>query len=42
MIKLFLKVYGNIKQNMKFREFLTHGIEKVRVEHNLVYVQRTI
>lgn len=28
--------FGNIKQNMKFREFLTRGIEKVRVEHNLV------
>ncbi len=27
--------FGNIKQNMKFREFLTRGIEKVRVEHNL-------
>ncbi len=26
----------NIKQNLKFREFLTRGIEKVRVEHNLV------
>lgn len=28
-------IFGNIKQNMKFREFLTRGIEKVRVEHNL-------
>ena len=28
--------FGNIKQNLKFREFLTRGIEKVRVEHNLV------
>jgi transposase len=28
--------FGNIKQNMKFREFLTRGIEKVRIEHNLV------
>ena len=28
--------FGNIKQNMKFREFLTRGIEKVRGEHNLV------
>jgi transposase len=27
--------FGNIKQNLKFREFLTRGIEKVRVEHNL-------
>lgn len=27
--------FGNIKHNLKFREFLTHGIEKVRVEHNL-------
>jgi len=28
--------FGNIKQNLKFREFLTRGIEKVRIEHNLV------
>jgi transposase len=28
--------FGNIKQNLKFREVLTRGIEKVRVEHNLV------
>jgi hypothetical protein len=27
--------FGNIKQNMKFREFLTRGLEKVGVEHNL-------
>jgi transposase len=27
--------FGNIKHNLKFREFLTRGIEKVRVEHNL-------
>ncbi|MDI6886549.1 MAG: IS1182 family transposase [archaeon] len=28
--------FGNIKHNLKFREFLTRGIEKVRTEHNLV------
>jgi hypothetical protein len=28
--------FGNIKQNMKFREFYTRGIENVRIEHNLV------
>jgi transposase len=28
--------FGNIKHNLKFREFLTRGIENVRVEHNLV------
>lgn len=28
--------FGNIKQNMKFREFMTRGIEKVKVEYNLV------
>ncbi|NQE45025.1 hypothetical protein C5S31_03245, partial [ANME-1 cluster archaeon GoMg2] len=28
--------FGNIKHNMKFREFLTRGIESVRIEHNLV------
>jgi transposase len=28
--------FGNIKQNMKFREFMTRGIEKVKIEYNLV------
>jgi len=28
--------FGNIKQNLKFREFHTRGIENVRMEHNLV------
>ena len=27
--------FGNIKHNLKFREFLTRGIVKVRIEHNL-------
>jgi hypothetical protein len=27
---------GNIKQNMKFREFMTRGIKKVKIEYNLV------
>jgi hypothetical protein len=31
----FKSLFGNIKHNLKFREFLTRGIEKVRVEHNL-------
>ncbi len=29
-------IFGNIKQNMKFREFLTRGLENVRMEYNLV------
>ena len=29
-------IFGNIKQNMKFREFLTLGLESVRTEYNLV------
>jgi len=28
--------FGNIKHNLKFREFLTRGIESVKTEHNLV------
>jgi hypothetical protein len=28
--------FGNIKQNMKFREFYTRGLENVQIEHNLV------
>lgn len=28
-------IFGNIKQNMKFREFLTRGLESVRTEYNL-------
>ena len=28
--------FGNIKHNMKFRKFLTRGIENVQIEHNLV------
>jgi len=28
--------FGNIKHNLKFREFLTRGIESVKIEHNLV------
>jgi hypothetical protein len=27
--------FGNIKHNLKFREFLTRGLEKVQLEHNL-------
>ena len=29
-------LFGSIKHNLKFLEFLTRGIEKVRIEHNLV------
>jgi len=29
-------IFGNIKQNMKFREFLTQGLESVRTEYNLL------
>ena len=28
--------FGNIKQNLRFREFRTRGLENVRTEHNLV------
>ena len=28
--------FGNIKQNLGLREFLTRGLENVKVEHNLV------
>jgi len=28
--------FGNIKHNLKFREFLTRGIGSVKIEHNLV------
>lgn len=28
--------FGNIKQNLRLREFLTRGVENVRTEHNLV------
>lgn len=29
-------IFGNIKHNMKFREFITRGVENVRTEHHLV------
>ncbi len=29
-------IFGNIKQNMKFREFLTRELDSVRTEYNLV------
>jgi len=28
--------FGNIKQNMRFKEFMTRGIENVKNEHNLI------
>jgi hypothetical protein len=34
--------FGNIKQNLKFREFRTRGIENVRIAHNLVYTAHNL
>lgn len=35
-------VYGNIKQNMGFREFLLKGLEKVKIEMNLVCIAHNL
>ena len=34
--------FGNIKQNLNFREFLTRGIGRVKTEHNLVSVAHNL
>ena len=36
------RLFGNIKQNLKVREFLTRGIKKARVEHNLVCTAQNV
>ena len=33
---------GNIKQNLGFREFLLKGLEKVRIEMNLVSIAHNL
>ena len=35
-------VYGNIKQNLGFREFLLRGKEKVKIEFNLVCIAHNL
>ena len=35
-------VYGNIKQNLGFREFLLRGLEKVKIEFNLVCIAHNL
>jgi len=35
-------VYGNIKQNLGFREFLLRGLEKVKTEFNLVCIAHNL
>ena len=34
--------FGNIKQNLKVREFLTRGIENVKIEFNLVCISHNL
>ena len=35
-------VYGNIKQNLGFREFLLRGLEKVKIELNLACIAHNL
>ena len=35
-------VYGNIKQNLGFREFLLRGLERVKIEMNLVCISHNL
>ncbi|MCH8003346.1 MAG: transposase, partial [Nanoarchaeota archaeon] len=35
-------VYGNIKQNLGFREFLLRGLEKVKIEMNLACIAHNL
>jgi len=35
-------VYGNLKQNLGFREFLLRGLEKVKIELNLVCIAHNL
>ena len=35
-------VYGNLKQNLIYREFLLRGLEKVKTEFNLVCIAHNL
>ena len=35
-------VYGHIKQNLGFREFLLRGLEKVKIEMNLISIAHNL
>ena len=35
-------VYGNLKQNLGFREFLLRGLEKVKIEMNLACIAHNL
>lgn len=34
--------FGNIKQNLGLREFLTRGVENVGIEHNLACIAHNL
>jgi hypothetical protein len=34
--------FGNLKQNLKFTEYYTRGIERTPTENNLVYIAHNI
>jgi hypothetical protein len=34
--------FGNIKQNLKFTEYYTRGIEQILTENNLIYIAHNI
>ena len=34
--------FGNIKQNLKFTEYYTRGIEQIRTENNLLCISHNI
>ena len=35
-------VYGHMKQNLGFREFLLRGLEKVKIEMNLISIAHNL
>ena len=35
-------VYGNIKQNLGFREFLLRGLEGVKIEMNMISIAHNL
>ena len=35
-------VYGNMKQNLGFREFLLRGLEKAKIEMNLISIAHNL
>ena len=35
-------VYGNLKQNLGFRELILRGLEKVQIEFNLVCIAHNL